>query len=150
MVVAIAFVTMGIGVNTRTAFSLLFPPILNEFGWRRATIAATFSIGFIVSTLATPAIGLMMDRWGPRIVIPIGAVLTGLGLIAATFATLPWHFYLTLGVMVVGGTIFMSYMGHTMFLPHWFDRQRALESIAHRVGVGVDLLSRLEAEVTAL
>lgn len=35
-------------------------------------------------------------------------------------------------------------------LPHWFDRQRALESIAHRVGVDVDLLSRLEAEVTAL
>ena len=35
-------------------------------------------------------------------------------------------------------------------LPHWFDRQRALESIAHRVGVGVELLSRLEAEVTAL
>ena len=65
VVVAIAFVTMGIGVNTRTAFSLLFPPILNEFGWSRATIAATFSIGFIVSTLATPAIGLMMDRWGP-------------------------------------------------------------------------------------
>ncbi len=35
-------------------------------------------------------------------------------------------------------------------LPHWFDRQRALESIAHRAGVDVDLLSRLEAEVTAL
>ena len=137
VVVAIAFVTMGIGVNTRTAFSLLFPPILNEFGWSRATIAATFSIGFIVSTLATPTIGLMMDRWGPRIVIPIGAVLTGLGLIAATFATLPWHFYLTLGVMVVGGTIFMSYMGHTMFLPHWFDRRRGLAIGIAFSGVGV-------------
>ena len=64
VVVAVAFVTMGIGVNTRTAFSLLFPPILDEFGWSRATLAATFSIGFIVSTLATPAIGAMMVRWG--------------------------------------------------------------------------------------
>ena len=137
VVVAVAFVTMGIGVNTRTAFSLLFPPILDEFGWNRATIAATFSIGFIVSTLATPAIGAMMDRWGPRIVIPIGAVLTGLGLMAATFATLPWHFYMTLGVMVVGGTIFMSYMGHTMFLPHWFDRRRGLAIGLAFSGVGV-------------
>jgi MFS family permease len=136
VVVAVAFVTMGIGVNTRTAFSLLFPPILDEFGWSRATLAATFSIGFMVSTLATPAIGAMMDRWGPRIVIPIGAVLTGLGLMAATFAFLPWHFYLTLGVMVVGGTIFMSYIGHTMFLPHWFDRRRGLAIGIAFSGVG--------------
>lgn len=33
VLVAIAFVTMAVGVNARTAFSLLFPPILDEFGW---------------------------------------------------------------------------------------------------------------------
>ena len=33
--VGIAFVTMAVGVNARTAFSLLFPPILDEFGWDR-------------------------------------------------------------------------------------------------------------------
>ena len=49
VVVAVAFITMGIGVNSRTAFSLLFPPILDEFGWSRGTLAATFSIGFIIS-----------------------------------------------------------------------------------------------------
>ncbi len=36
IVVAVAFVTMGIGANTRTSFSLLFPPILEEFGWSGA------------------------------------------------------------------------------------------------------------------
>jgi hypothetical protein len=36
VMVAVAFVTMGLGVNARTAFSLLFPPILDEFGWARA------------------------------------------------------------------------------------------------------------------
>ena len=51
VVVAVAFVTMGIGVNTRTAFSLLFPPILDEFGWDRATLAAAFSLGFVASAL---------------------------------------------------------------------------------------------------
>lgn len=35
VVVAIVFITMGIGVNVRTAFSLLYPPILEEFGWNR-------------------------------------------------------------------------------------------------------------------
>jgi hypothetical protein len=44
VVVGVAFITMAIGVSTRTAFSLLFPPILAEFGWERATIAAAFSL----------------------------------------------------------------------------------------------------------
>ena len=35
VIVAVAFVTMGIGVSARTAFSLLFPPVLEEFGWDR-------------------------------------------------------------------------------------------------------------------
>jgi hypothetical protein len=29
VIVAVAFVTMAIGVNARTAFSLLFPPIVD-------------------------------------------------------------------------------------------------------------------------
>src|SRR5207253_3097790 len=52
IVIAIAFVTMGIGVNARTAFSLMFPPILDEFGWPRGlAIGVAFSgagVGAIV------------------------------------------------------------------------------------------------------
>jgi hypothetical protein len=39
IIVAVTFVTMAIGVNARTAFSLLFPPILSEFGWERGVTA---------------------------------------------------------------------------------------------------------------
>jgi hypothetical protein len=42
VLVATAFVTIGIVVNARTAFSLFFPSILDEFGWSRALTAATF------------------------------------------------------------------------------------------------------------
>ena len=41
---------MAIGVNARTAFSLLFPPILDEFGWERGLTAGAFAVGFVVST----------------------------------------------------------------------------------------------------
>jgi MFS family permease len=137
IVVGVAFITMGIGVNSRTAFSLLFPPILDEFGWSRGSLAATFSIGFMVSALITPLIGMMMDRVGPRLVLPTGAVLVSVGLMATTFGTAPWHFYLTLGVLVVGGSIFMSYIGHTLFLPNWFNRKRGLALGLAFAGVGI-------------
>ena len=137
VVVIIAFITMGIGVNARTSFSLLFPPILDEFGWPRGAVAAIFSIGFIVSTLLTPFIGAMMDKVGPRLVLPLGGVMTSIGLFLSTFSTEPWHLYATLGVLVVGGSVFMSYFGHTLFLPNWFDRRRGLAMGLAFAGAGV-------------
>ena len=55
LIVAVVFVSMGIGVNARTAFSLLFPPILDEFRWERAVTAGAFSFGFLVSAVHEPA-----------------------------------------------------------------------------------------------
>ena len=66
LIVGVVFVTMAIGVNARTAFSLFFPPILAEFGWARGVTAGAFSFGFMVSAVLTPLLGQMMDRKGPR------------------------------------------------------------------------------------
>jgi hypothetical protein len=52
---------MAVGVNARTAFSLLFPAILAEFGWDRGITAGAFSFGFLVSAVVTPFVGRLMD-----------------------------------------------------------------------------------------
>ncbi len=137
VVVAVAFVTMGIAVNSRTAFSLLYPPILDEFGWSRGTTAAAFTVGFFASMFYTPLVGALIDRYGPRLVIPFGAMLVAAGLYLATFVTEPWHLYATIGLLVVGGSIFMSYIGHSVFLPLWFERRRGLAIGIAFSGVGV-------------
>jgi hypothetical protein len=57
VLVAVAFVTMAVGVNARTAFSLLFPAILAEFHWDRGVTAGAFSFGFLVSAMITHSSG---------------------------------------------------------------------------------------------
>src|SRR6202451_2974604 len=74
IIVAVTFVAMGIGVNARTAFSLLFPPILDEFHWDRGVTAGSFSFGFVAAAIMSPTIGRMMDRWGPRVVTELGTL----------------------------------------------------------------------------
>lgn len=150
IVVAVAFVTMAIGVNTRPVFSLLFPPILAEFQWERGVTAAAFSIGFISSALYAPLIGLCMDRFGARLVIPAGAVLVSAGLVLATVSTQPWHFYLTLGVLVVGASTLLSYVGHMVFLPNWFVRRRGLAMGIAFSGVGIGAILLLPLFQTAI
>ena len=150
VVVAVCFVTMALGVNARTAFSLLFPPILDEFGWDRGVTAGAFSFGFVVSAVLTPLLGRLMDRRGPRLAIELGVGLAGAGLLLAPLAQEPWHLYLTLGVLVGGGSVALGYTGQALFLPHWFVRRRGLAMSIAFSGVGVGsivLLPWLQATI---
>src|SRR5215831_19351799 len=137
VIVVVVFVTMGVGVNARTAFSLLFPPILAEFGWERGVTAGAFSFGFLVSAALSPALGRLMDRRGPRVIMEIGVGLMAAGLLLAPLAHRPWHLYATLGVLVGGGSVCLGYTGQALFLPNWFVRRRGLALSVAFSGVGV-------------
>jgi MFS family permease len=143
IIVAVTFVTMAIGVNARTSFSLLFPPIIEEFGWERGITAGAFSFGFLVSGALSPLIGRMMDRFGPRAVMELGVVLMGSGLLLAPLTTQPWHLYLTIGVLVGGGSICLGYSGQSLYLPNWFVRRRGLAIGIAFAGVGLGSITML-------
>jgi MFS family permease len=143
IIVAVTFVTMAIGVNARTAFSLFFPPILSEFGWERGVTAGAFSFGFVVSGAVSPLIGRLMDRAGPRAVMELGVVLMGGGLLLAPLTSQPWHLYLTIGVMVGAGSICLGYSGQSLFLPNWFVRRRGLAMGLAFAGVGLGSMTLL-------
>ncbi len=128
---------MGVGVNARTAFSLLFPPILAEFGWDQGVTAGAFSFGFLVSAALSPVLGRLMDRHGPCLVIEAGVVMMAAGLLLATLIHQPWQLYATLGILVGGGSICLGYSGQSLFLPNWFVRRRGLAMSVAFSGVGV-------------
>ena len=143
VVVAVTFVTMAIGVNARTAFSLFFPPILSEFGWERGVTAGAFSFGFVVSAVMSPLIGRLMDRAGPRAVMELGIALMGGGLLLAPLTSVPWHLYMTIGVMVGAGSVCLGYSGFSLFLPNWFVRRRGLAIGIAFAGVGIGSVTLL-------
>jgi MFS family permease len=150
VVVAVAFVTTGLGVNARTAFSLLFPPILDEFGWERGVTAGAFSFGFLVSAILSPSLGRLMDRRGPRFVMEMGVALVAAGLLLAPLMRRPWHLYATLGLLVGGGSVCLSYTGQSLYLPNWFVRRRGLAMSLAFAGVGVGSIILLPAVQTII
>ena len=143
MIVAVVFVTMAIGVNARTAFSLLFPPIIGEFGWDRGVTAGAFSFGFVVSAAMSPLIGRLMDRTGPRGVMELGVALMGGGMLLAPLTTQPWQLYLTIGVLVGAGSVCLGYSGQSLFVPNWFVRRRGLALGIAFAGVGIGSVTLL-------
>ena len=137
VVVAIAFVTMAATISARTGFSLLFPALIDEFGWNRSVIAGAFSIGFIASTAFVPVVGFAMERYGPRVVLPFGGLLVAGGYAATSVITGPVGLYVAFGILVVCGSMATSYIAHSMFLSNWFDRRRGLATGIAFSGVGV-------------
>jgi MFS family permease len=137
LLVGIAFVTMAIAVTARTAFSLLLPPLIDEFGWDRGLVAGAFSFGFLVSAVVAPIFGRLMDRNGPRVVIGSGVCLMSIGLLMAPAIERPWQLYATLGVLVAVGAGLMTYTAHSLFLPNWFVRRRGLAVSVAFSGAGI-------------
>jgi MFS family permease len=137
VIIGIAFVTMAVAVSARTAFSLLLPPLVDEFGWDRGLAAGAFSFGFLVSAILSPIVGRLMDARGPRFVIEIGVVLLTAGLLLAPGIKEPWQLYASLGVLVGGGANLMTFTAQSLFLPNWFVRRRGLAISIAFSGVGV-------------
>lgn len=137
VLVAVGFLTMAVGVNARTAFSLLFPPILRDFGWDSGVTAGIFSFGFLVSAVVTPFVGHLIDRRGPRLVIELGVVAMAAGLLLAPLARSPWQLYLSLGALVGGGVNCLAYTGQSLYLTRWFVLRRGLALSVAFSGVGL-------------
>jgi MFS family permease len=137
VLVGVSFVTMAIGVNARTAFSLLFPPILAEFQWDRGITAGAFSFGFLISAVVTPCVGWLTDRRGPRLAVETGVVSMGSGLLLASLIREPWQLYLSLGALVGGGVNLLAYTVQSLYLTNWFVRRRGLALSIAFSGVGV-------------
>lgn len=140
VVVAVAFVTMAVAITARTSFSLLYPEILAEFNWSSGLTAGAYSIGFILSMGMVPLVGILMERVGPRVIIPLGALMVSGGFLLLMVISDPIGLYIAVGLLVVNGSMAMSYIVHSMFLPNWFVRNRGLAVGIAFSGVGVGSL----------
>jgi MFS transporter, OFA family, oxalate/formate antiporter len=95
------------------------------FGWTKtqATIPYTIAIACF-AVMMVPA-GRLQDRLGPRVVATIGGILTGLGLIVASFASPSSILPAVLGFGVLAGTGFgLGYAAATPAAVKWFPPEK--------------------------
>jgi len=73
---------MGYGPLVACTFGVCFKPLSQEFGWGRAQVSLAFSVSLLISSVASPVIGRLVDRFGARQVIVPSVVRFGFGLIS--------------------------------------------------------------------
>ena len=140
IVIAIGFITLGVAFGIWYSYSVFFLSIVNEFGWDKASGSSIFSIFLICHALTGLLTGYLQDRYGPRIVIPVGTGLLACALILTSRSNSLWHFYMTYSVMAGASISLMGFTSHSAFLPNWFERKRGLAVGIATSGIGFGML----------
>lgn len=140
VVLSIAFITLVLGYAIRNTFSVFYPTIVEEFGWGRGNTALMFSFTIIFYGLMAPVAGSLVDRFGPRVVLPVGAFIVGGSVALCSTATAQWHFYLFYGVMVATGLSLAGWTPLTAIVSNWFVKRRGLAFGILGAGFGGSLI----------
>jgi OFA family oxalate/formate antiporter-like MFS transporter len=80
-------------------WTLFVKPFQAATGAGLPTVQITFSVLIVVQTLFSPAQGWLVDRFGPKALVAVGAALTGLGWILSAHVDNVWMLFLTYGVL---------------------------------------------------
>jgi MFS family permease len=129
------FVFGGCGVG---AFSLFVQPLQAEFNWTRGEIMFGFSIFFLLNGLASPFIGGLVDRYGVRGVVAIGAVISGFGLASLYRLESIAHFYIAYALVGVSMAA-IAQVPASAVVSNWFEKRRgtAIGIMASGIGIGI-------------
>ena len=125
VIVAVGFTALAFAYGVRFSFSVFYRAILDEFGWSRADTALIFSINIIVYGVTAPLAGALVDRFGPRKVIPAFALVLAAATAASSQAQAIWHLYILYGVILAFATSCVGSVPHVALLSNWFVKKRA-------------------------
>jgi MFS transporter, OFA family, oxalate/formate antiporter len=98
-------------------------------------IQITFSILIVLQTWLSPLQGYLVDKFGARMLIAIGCLLSGLGWISSAYVTSLTGLYLTYGLFCGIGTGIV-YIGIIGLMVRWFPDRRGFATGMVAAGYG--------------
>ncbi len=107
-----------------STLGLFFRPFTAEFGWNRTQIATVQTISRVVEAGTAPLAGPLVDRFGARTLLPVGALIAGTALVGVTFIESLWQFYIVRGFVAAIGFTLMGNLVTSVAINNWFIRMR--------------------------
>jgi MFS transporter, OFA family, oxalate/formate antiporter len=116
-------------------WTLFTKPLQEALGAQLSYIQVTFTLVIVLQTFFSPVQGYLVDKFGPRLLIACGCLLSGLGWILAAYATSLISLYLTYGLFCGIGTGIV-YVGIVGLMVRWFPDRRGLATGVVAAGYG--------------
>jgi sugar phosphate permease len=138
VVVGVVFFAQAVAMGVRGTIGLLVNPWETEFGWDRAALSLTASLGFVVYGVAQALSGRWADRAGPRVILAASIALLGVGTAAVGSIVSLWQAYVIFGGLVMVAVGGASSPTAAVAVARWFTARRglALGVVAGGMGAG--------------
>ncbi|AHY08020.1 oxalate/formate MFS antiporter [Serratia plymuthica] len=117
-------------------WTLLTKSLSAKLGVDLPALQVTFSLLIILQTFFSPFQGKLIDRFGPRILISIGTLLSGFSWIISSQVSSLTELYLVYGCLGGLGTGIV-YIGVVGLMVKWFPQQRGFAAGAVAAGYGM-------------
>jgi MFS transporter, OFA family, oxalate/formate antiporter len=135
----LGLVCMIVISSPQYVWALFTQPLTAGTGASLAQLQITFSILIVMQTFLSPWQGVLVDHFGPRILLSVGALITGLSWILAAQVSGLTALYLTYGLLggIGTGIVYIGVIGHMV---QWFPDRRGLATGLVAAGYGMGAL----------
>jgi MFS family permease len=126
VVLAAVVLIMLAGSGLRAVFGVYIRPMEAEFGWDRRALSGAAALSLLLLGAVGPVVGWLADRWGPRRVLLLGALVLGAGTILSSQVRHLWEIYASAGVLMGTGAGALGLATAATIAARWFERHRGL------------------------
>src|ERR1700689_3869269 len=117
-------------------WTLFTKPLQETLGATLPPIQVTFTLLVVLQTWLSPVQGYLVERFGARLLIGAGCLLSGLGWVSSAYATSLTGLYLTYGLFCGIGTGIVS-VGIIGLMVRWFPDRRGFATGLVAAGYGM-------------
>ena len=104
-----------------------------HFGWSRAQLTGAFSMAQLEGSIIGPLMGYLIDKLGPRRMVFIGFIITGLGFLLFSRTNSLIIFYVSYGLIMLG-TAAGTWLPFMSVVNRWFVRKRGVSMAVAGLG----------------
>jgi MFS transporter, OFA family, oxalate/formate antiporter len=122
--------------SSQYVWTLFTTPLTAHLNATLPEIQVTFSVLIVLQTFLSPFQGYLVDVFGPRMLLSVGSILTGLSWVLAAGARTTFELYLTYGLLGGIGTGII-YVGVVALMARWFLDRRGLACGIVAAGYGM-------------
>jgi MFS family permease len=137
-IVVVAAIGLGLGYAPIIvySFSVFIKPLSQDLHSNRANISFAFTLANLMTSISSPLVGRLADRFGARRLILIATTIFASILISAPLLSSKlWSFYLFYGLLGFVGSA-PAPIPYVKVISRWFDRHRGLALGLTMVGIG--------------
>jgi OFA family oxalate/formate antiporter-like MFS transporter len=135
MQLVMGFIVMMAISSPQYVWTLFVPSFQKSTGAILSEVQWTITFLIVLQTWLSPLQGFLVEKMGPKVLIGLGALMSGAGWIASSYITTLWGLYGTYGLLCGIGTGIV-YIGIIGLMVKWFPARRGFATGVVAAGYG--------------